>query len=77
MIDNLTPTIIFNILPRGEFACWRVPSVGNVAKFRSLPIIVLDDFENLQIEYLNHNIVKKSHKNNQNQEDGISQLPEL
>ena len=55
MIDNLTPTIIFNILPRGEFACWRVPSVGNVAKFRSLPIIVLDDFGNLQIEYLNQN----------------------
>ena len=75
MIDNLTPTIIFNILHRGEFACWRVPSVGNVAKFRSLPIIVLDDFENLQIEYLNHN--KKIHKNNQNQGDGISQLPEL
>ena len=55
IIDNLTPIIIFNILPRGEFACWRVPSVGNVAKFRSLPIIVLDDFENLQIEYLNQN----------------------
>ena len=53
--DNLTSIIIFNILPRGEFACWRVPSVGNVAKFRSLPIIVLDDFGNLQIEYLNQN----------------------
>ena len=55
LVDNLTSIIIFNILLRGEFACWRVPSVGNVAKFRSLPIIVLDDFENLQIEYLNQN----------------------